>query len=605
MAKRNPRIRSGRPVIPHPSPEAAKPLVPVEREPGPSEGTLDRKMHAAIGRMAGGFSPMGLFEAWTDWAVHLAVSPGRMTSLVASGMKEAAHLGGILASAVSNRGVCEPCLRALPHDRRFRDERWSQWPFAFHASSLLAWERWWDEATRGIHGATSHHLTLLNFVGRQFLDTLSPSNFPWSNPEVLDATIETRGANLLQGAGLALDDAVRALRNQRPGEAQGYRPGERVALTPGRVVFRNRLVEIIQYAPSTPTTHREPVVIVPAWIMKYYILDLSPENSLVRHLVDAGFTVFMISWKNPGLDDRDLGFDHYRQLGAMAAIDAATAVTGVGKVHAVGYCIGGTLLAVAAAAMARDGDDRLKTLTLLAAQTDFREAGELRTFVDESQLAILDDMMAEKGVLEASQMAGTFHLLRSNDLIWSRMIRRYLLGVAEPLDDLAAWSTDATRMPFRMHQEYLRSFYLDNDLAEGRIEAGGRTIDLQDVDTPLFAVGTEGDFVAPWKSVFKVHRLTSSDVTFVLASRGHNHGIIAPPLSADRHYRLATVEHLKSHVEPEEWLARAECVAGSWWPAWFKWLEAKSGGRTEPPPLGRPSTGYPAILDAPGSYVRG
>jgi len=569
------------------------------------EHRLDRSAHAAIARLSGGFSPMGLAEAWLDWAMHLSASPQRLGEIAHAGGKEVLRLAMLSAGAVATRGVCVPCERALPYDKRFRDPRWQQWPFAIYASNLLAWERWWDEATRDIHGATPHHLELLNFVGRQYLDTLSPSNFAATNPEVLDAIRQTGGRNLVEGAVLAAKDAQRTLSHQRPESAEQYVPGLNVAVTPGRVVHRTPLAEIIQYAPVTGKVHPEPLVIVPAWIMKYYILDLAPQSSLVRHLTEQGFTVFMVSWKNPGPEDRETGFDDYRRHGVMAALDAATTITGARKVHSIGYCIGGTLLSVAAAAMARDGDDRLASLTLFTAQTDFEEAGELRTFIDESQLALLDDMMVEKGVLEGSQMAGSFHLLRSNDLIWSKVIRRYLLGRDEPMDEMAAWSTDATRMPARMHSEYLRAFYLNNDLAEGRFRAGGGSVDLGDIRVPVFAVGTEADYVAPWRSAFRLHRLVESDVTFVLANRGHNQGIISPPGAEGRYFRIGTSRATGNHVDAEQWLARHERQEGSWWPAWFAWLEARSGAKVAPPPLGRPEAGFAATDVAPGRFVHG
>jgi len=548
---------------------------------------------------------MGLTEAWLDWALHLSVSPQRMSEIAQAGGAEAMRLATLSLGAAATHGDCVPCERSLPQDKRFRDPRWRQWPFALYASSLLAWERWWDEATRDVHGATPHHLELLNFVGRQYLDTLSPSNFVPTNPEVLDAIRETGGRNLVEGAVLAAKDAQRNLSHRRPESAEKYEPGRNVAVTPGRVVHRTPLAEIIQYAPTTGAVRPEPVVIVPAWIMKYYILDLGPESSLVRHLVDQGFTVFMISWKNPGPEDRDTGFDDYRQSGVMAAIEAALAITGAKKAHAVGYCIGGTLLTVAAAAMARDGDDRLATLTLFAAQTDFEQAGELRTFIDESQLALLDDMMAEKGVLEGSQMAGSFHLLRSNDLVWSRVIRRYLLGRDEPMDEMTAWSTDATRMPARMHSEYLRALYLNNELAEGNFVAGGRSVDLGDIRVPAFAVGTEADYVAPWRSVFRLHHLVGSDVTFVLANRGHNQGIVSYPGAEGRYFRIGTSNAAGNHVDADRWMAEHQRQEGSWWPAWFEWLGARSGAMVASPPVGRPEAGFAATEAAPGRFVRG
>ncbi|HEU0223273.1 MAG TPA: alpha/beta fold hydrolase [Paracoccaceae bacterium] len=568
-----------------------------------AEDPVDRMAHSAIAHLSGGFSPMGLAEAWFDWAIHLGVSPARQRELAFAGLAAAAHVGDLARRIASGQAECVPCAHSLPQDKRFKDPAWQRWPFALHAEAHLAIERWWDEATRNIHGASRHHLELLNFVGRQCLDIFAPSNFVATNPEVLRATYESAGINLARGFGHALEDLRRALLNEPAEGAEAYLPGHSVALTPGRVVHRTRLAEIIQYAPTTPEVRPEPIVIVPAWIMKYYILDLSPQNSLVRYLVEQGFTVFMISWKNPGIEDRDLGFDDYRTEGVMPALEAALAITGASKVHALGYCIGGTLLATSAALMAREGDDRIRALSFFAAQTDFEEAGELRLFIDESLLAILEDLVYARGVLEASRMAGSFHLLRSNDLIWSRMIRRYLLGTSETLSDVTAWAADATRMPGRMHSEYLRQFYLNNDLAEGRLLVDGRPVALQDVRVPIFALGTEWDHVAPWRSVFKLHLLADTDITFALTNGGHNQGVVSPPGRKDRHYRIGTQSSRDRYVDPDSWLQNAAYHDGSWWPAWIAWLNQHSGEPVPPPPLGRPEAGFPALEPAPGLYV--
>ncbi|MCW5746144.1 MAG: alpha/beta fold hydrolase, partial [Alphaproteobacteria bacterium] len=379
--------------------------------------------------------------------------------------------------------------------------------------------------------------------------------------------------------------------------------GHNLAVTPGKVIYRNRLIELIQYAPTTPTVRPEPILIVPAWIMKYYILDLSPENSLVKYLRDQGFTVFIISWKNPGPEDRDLGMDDYRRLGIMAALQAVGAVAPNRKVHAVGYCLGGTLLSIAAAAMARDGDDRLQTLTLLAAQTDFTEAGELTLFINESQLAFLEDSMWEQGFLDTRQMAGAFQILRSNDLVWSRLIRDYLMGERQEMTDLMAWNADATRMPYRMHSEYLRRLFLNNDLAAGRYEVDGKPVALTDIAAPIFSVGTQWDHVAPWRSAYKIHLLTDTDVTFVLTTGGHNAGIVAEPGRSDRSYQVHTRLRDQRYTDPQTWAAEAARQQGSWWLEWLTWLTARSGVPTTPPPLGAPDLGYPPLQDAPGTFV--
>jgi polyhydroxyalkanoate synthase len=295
--------------------------------------------------------------------------------------------------------------------------------------------------------------------------------------------------------------------------------------------------------------------------------------------------------------------EDYRRLGAMAALDAVTAIVPGEQVHAVGYCLGGTLLAIAAAAMARDGDERLKTVTLLAAQADFKEAGELTLFINESQLSFLEDMMWEQGFLDTKQMAGAFQILRSNDLVWSRAVRDYLMGERQQMSDLMAWNADATRMPYRMHTEYLRHLFLDNDLAEGRFHAGGKPVALTDIRTPLFAVGTELDHVAPWHSVYKFHLLTDTEITFLLTKGGHNAGIVSEPGHPHRHYRVSTKPSNGHYVDPEVWLAETPRKEGSWWPEWSAWLDAHSGKPVAPPGMGAPHVGYAAACDAPGVYV--
>ena len=410
---------------------------------------LDRLLHAREARVTGSLSPVSLTLAYLDWALHLANAPGRQLELAQGAGRQWARL-------------LSPAHWAAPAagDRRFSDASWSQPPFNVISQAFLLAEEWWRDATLGPPGVAKSHGNVVAFAERQILDVISPSNFALTNPEVLAATAKEGGLNFVRGFQNYLAD-LRQLANGAPVDAtKRFLVGRDVAVTPGKVVARNELIELIQYAPTTDQVRPEPILIVPAWIMKYYILDLSPNNSLVRYLVSQGFTVFCISWRNPTAEMRNVGFDDYRQLGVMAALEVIGNICGETKIHACGYCLGGTLLSIAAAAMARDGDDRLATVTMLAAQTDFTEAGELQLFTDESQLALLDDVMWRQGYLDSSQMAGAFQMLRSNDLVWSRVIKTYLLGEREQPNDLMAWNADATRMPYRMHSEYLRKMFL-------------------------------------------------------------------------------------------------------------------------------------------------
>ncbi len=564
---------------------------------------IDRFLHAAEARVTGGISPAAMMLAYLDWAVHLANSPGKQGQLVEKAMRKSitflTHVERLLAGKKDG-----PCIKPLPQDRRFDAPDWQHLPFSLYYQAFLLVQQWWHNATTGVHGVSKHHEEVVAFSARQLLDIVSPSNFPATNPEVLAATLKSGGMNLVRGAQNFIEDWERAVLQKRPVGTERFRVGKEVAVTPGKVIYRNRLIELIQYEPTTRKVHPEPVLIVPAWIMKYYILDLSPHNSLVKYLVGQGHTVFMISWKNPTEADRDLAMEDYLELGVMRALDAVRAIVPERKVHAVGYCLGGTLLAVAAAALGRDGKDWLQTVTLFAAQTDFTEAGELMLFIDQSQTAYLEDLMWDQGYLDTRQMAGAFQILRSNDLIWSRMVHDYLMGERRPMIDLMAWNADATRMPYRMHSEYLRRFFLSNDLAQGRYEVAGRPIALTDIRPPIFAVGAEKDHVAPWKSVYKINLLADTDVTFLLTNGGHNAGIISEPGHPRRRHRVATRHEGEPYIAPEDWLVLTPEREGSWWPTWQAWLAEHSGTRVAPPSMGAPAAGYPPLGDAPGTYVR-
>lgn len=559
---------------------------------------FDHAFKANLARLTGGISPGGIASLYFNWLTHLALSPGKQIELVEKASRKltrfALHAG---------QGGADPCIEPLPQDHRFSGEDWAQWPYNLIYQSFLFTQQWWHNATTEIDGLSDADERAISFVARQMLDRYAPSNFLWTNPEIFKATVEQGGANLFKGVQNLVADWQRTATGEKPIGADEYEVGTDVAVTPGKVVYRNHLIELIQYTPTTKKVYPEPIFIVPAWIMKYYILDLSAHNSLVKYLVDQGHTVFMISWRNPTSKDRDLGMEDYRQLGVMDALDSISTILPDQKIHAVGYCLGGTLLSIAAAAMARDSDGRLGTVTTLATQVDFTEAGELMLFIRESEVAYLENMMWDQGVLDGNQMAGAFQILRSNDLIWSRLVHEYMLGEHQSMNDLMAWNADLTRMPYRMHSEYLRGLFLNNDLASGRYMVDGRPINLADIRTPIFAVGTVKDHVAPWRSVHKITFHPATDVTFLLTSGGHNAGIVSEPGHKHRSYQVATKHVGDIYIDPDTWEKTASHKDGSWWPEWQVWLAQRSSEKVAPPSMGAAEKGYAPLCDAPGTYV--
>jgi polyhydroxyalkanoate synthase len=439
-----------RELVPAPNQIRPAPLPPIDESVGSeSFRAIDRMREALTAQWTAGLSPASLALAFFDWSIHLASAPGKRMELLDKAVRKTGRLMAHCASAATNPNT-PPCIEPLPGDHRFRANEWRERPYNFLSQAFLLNQQWWHNVTHEVPGVTPHHEDVVSFATRQFLDLFSPSNFPFSNPEVIKRTAETGGANFIQGFQNWVEDVRRVAAGQPPAGSENFQVGGDVAVTPGKVVYRDDLAELIQYAPATETVLAEPVLIVPAWIMKYYILDLSPQNSLIRYLVGQGHTVFCISWRNPGAEDRNLTMADYRSY-VMAALAAVNAIVPDRKIHATGYCLGGTLLAITAAAMARASDDRLATVTLLAAQTDFTEPGELALFIDHSQVHYLESMMWNRGYLSADQMAGAFQLLRSNDLVWSRLVRDYLMGERAPMTDLMAWNADSTRMPYQMH----------------------------------------------------------------------------------------------------------------------------------------------------------
>lgn len=568
---------------------------------------LDDRVRAAMSHMTMGLSPIALGLATADWWLHLASSPGKQMLLA----QRAAQL---VQQAV--KSTAQP---AGESDARFKDAAWQQWPYSVMKESFKAGDSWWREAVK-VDGMTRHHRQLMEFFARQWMDALSPSNWALTNPEVLAKARETQGESLRKGLELFVQDLETA-RNARPDtpaealEPLPYAVGKDVACTPGKVVFRNHLIELIQYSPATDKVLPEPMLIIPSCIMKYYILDLSPHNSMVKYLVEQGHTVFIISWRNPDASDRDLKMQDYLSTGVLQAMAAVKDNTGASRIHTMGYCLGGTFLAIVAAALGRLKRKKTRTakeqalipadlpelasVILLAAQTDFSEPGELGVFIDEEQLAHLRQRMNEQGYLSGKQMGGSFQFLASKDLVWSRNTRRYLMGEEDSSFDLMSWNADQTRLPARMHNEYLTSLFLNNALASGQYRFAGATVALMDIDAPMMVVGTARDHVSPWKSVYKIHLQTDTHVSFVLAAGGHNAGIVSEPGRPRRSYQIASVEDGAGWVDPDDWVAQTPVVQGSWWEAMDRWIKQRSGA----PIKAKPIKADKVVCDAPGEYV--
>jgi polyhydroxyalkanoate synthase len=564
--------------------------------------TMDREFRTALAQASMGMSPLELALATLDWISHLAISPGKRLQLAQSFMGKLYQLGIYSVESIYKKGAEGP---ASAIERRMSGDAWQKWPFKVFAQAHQTSKDWWKEATIGVEGVRGEHEVLVHSIANQILDMISPANVALTNPDVLETTVKERGKNLLRGARHFASDMVRGAGTKGVAENDAFSVGENLAVTPGKVVFQNSLIELIQYSPVTEKVGAEPVLISPAWIMKYYILDLSPHNSLVKYLTEQGKTVFIISWKNPEQEDRNVCFEDYVQLGLMEAIGAVSKVCPGRKIHAVGYCIGGTLLSIAAAGMAREDDDRLKSISLFAAQTDFSEAGEITRYISPSQLSFIEKLMAKRGYLGSESMGGAFSALRSSDLVYAGIVDRYLMGKTASLNDLMSWNADGTRMPYRMHIEYLEQLYLNNLLAQSKFKLGGRAISLSDIRVPMFVLGTETDHVAPWQSVYKVNHLTQTDLTFTLTSGGHNAGVVSGPEHPRRRFRVHTRKPGDKYIDPDTWLEETEVHQGSWWPQWSQWLDGQMSGEVKPPAMGASRKGLKPLRDAPGEYVFG
>jgi polyhydroxyalkanoate synthase len=496
----------------------------------------------------------------------------------------------------------EPVIEPARSDKRFKDEEWQENPvFDYIKQSYLLASRYIHNTVKETEGLDEHTAGKVDFYTRQFIDAMAPTNFAMSNPEVVRRTVETGGENLLQGLSNLLEDLERGKGKVRVKmtDLERFKLGENVAVTPGKVVYQNDLMQLLQYAPSTETVYKRPLLIIPPWINKYYILDLRPKNSFIKWAVDQGHTVFVISWVNPDEKLAEKDFEDYLLEGPMEALGAIEKATGERDVKVIGYCLGGTLLACLLACLEEKGDDRIKSATFFTSMIDFAEPGELGVFIDEEQLTLMEQEMEKTGYFEGSAMSEAFNLLRANDLIWSFVVNNYLMGKDPFPFDLLYWNSDSTRMPREMHKYYLRNFYQKNLLREpGGIELDGVKIDLATVKTPAYVLSTKEDHIAPWMSTYAATQLLGGSVRFVLGMSGHIAGVVNPPSA--KKYGYWTNDELPA--DPEQWLAGASDHPGSWWLDWKKWVQRSNGKKV---PAREPGDGgLPVLEDAPGSYVK-
>ena len=555
----------------------------------------------SAGEGVGMASPLAIGAAFFEMTARMMADPSRLVQAQLSLWNDYMTLWQRMAQRFLGGGDAEPVIEPPAGDRRFRDTAWNDNTlFDFIKQSYLLTARWLQGVVRDVEGADERTARKVDFYTRQFVDAIAPSNFVMTNPEVLRATIDSRGENLLNGLKNLLDDLERGKGRLaiKMTDMAAFRLGENIAVTPGKVVYQNDLIQLIQYAPTTGTVKRRPLLIIPPWINKFYILDLRPANSFIRWAVGQGHTVFVISWVNPDERLAAKTFEDYMREGPLAALDAMEAATGERQANVIGYCLGGTLLACTLAYIAARRDTRIRSATFFVTMVDFAEAGELSVFIDEAQLAALEERMNERGYLEGREMATTFNMLRANDLIWSFVVNNYLLGKSPFPFDLLYWNADSTRMPAAMHSFYLRQMYQENRLVEpGGITLGGVPIDLGKIKTPAFLLSTREDHIAPWRSTYAATRLYKGPVKFVLSASGHIAGVVNPPGSKYGHW-----ENDKNPPTPEEWLATATQHNDSWWPKWQRWVAQYGGGEV---PARQPGDGkLPVIEDAPGSYVK-
>jgi polyhydroxyalkanoate synthase len=544
--------------------------------------------------------PLNIGTAFLEMTQRLMADPGKLMQAQVSLWHDYLELWQRTTERFLG-GSAEPMVEPAATDKRFKDAAWSESTlFDFIKQSYLLTARWLQSTVKQVDGLDDKTARKVDFYTRQFVDAMAPSNFVLTNPEVLRATIESGGDNLVNGLRHVLDDLERGKGRLmiKMTDMDAFKVGQNIAVTPGKVVYQNDLLQLIQYAPTTKTVKRRPLLIIPPWINKYYILDLRPGNSFIKWAVDQGHTVFVVSWVNPDERLAQKGFEDYMVEGPFDALNAIELATGEREVNVIGYCLGGTLLAATLAYMDARGDDRFKSATYFVALTDFAEPGELSVFIDEDQLHSLDERMKSHGFLEGSDMAATFNMLRANDLIWSFVVNNYLLG-KEPFPfDLLYWNSDSTRMPREMHRFYLRNMYQENKLVvPGGISLLGLPIDLSRIKVPSFILSTKEDHIAPWKSTYAATQLYKGPVKFVLAASGHIAGVVNPPGQG----KYGHWENTAVPRSPDAWLEGATFHQDSWWPTWEKWVSEFSGGEV---PARHPGDGkLNPLEDAPGSYV--
>ncbi len=545
--------------------------------------------------------PLNIGQTFLELTQKMMADPAKMANAQMALWQDYLKLWQNAAERLSGQQT-EPVASPKPDDKRFKHDGWNDNQlFDFIKQSYLLTSDWMLRTVADVEGLDEEERHKASFFTKQFADALSPTNFLATNPQVLAATAESGGENLVKGLDNLLQDLERGHGRLAVSQTDmaAFEVGSNVATTPGKVVFQNELFQLLQYTPTTPDVFARPLLITPPWINKFYILDLRSDNSFIKWAVDQGLTVFVISWVNPDGDLADKSFEDYMTDGLLTAVDAVEAATGSAEVNAIGYCIGGTLLSSTLAYMAAKGDDRIKSATVFASLVDFADVGDLSVFIDESQIRSIEEGMAEKGYLEGHEMATTFNMLRSNDLIWSFVINNYMLG-KEPFPfDLLYWNSDSTRMPAAMHSFYLRNMYQHNLLAQpGGVTLAGQAIDLRKIKTPYYILAAKEDHIAPWKSAFKATGLYAGKNKFVLSASGHIAGVINPPAAEKYCYWT----NAKKSADADDWLNGATQHEGSWWPDWIKWVGKLSGEKV---PARQPGDGkLDVIEDAPGSYVK-